>query len=209
MPAVVKAHFVNVTLKNTRILFYLSIANVLVCALIFFFSFSGITDILTDILLAEYCLTFILTLFYFIRILLCFNEATAVVAAYSMFTCLLAISFITIAFPRLLSEAYSTWLATLTEVVCLLTAFRSFFVKAAAVRLPFRLFGAGLGLVVLPRILMLLIATHINEDLISTTSNLGLLIILFSTVFILKRMMDFQKTEVLPPAMEEQEPSPL
>jgi hypothetical protein len=198
---------VKVTLKNTRILFYLSVANVLVCALIFFFSYSGFTGILTDLLLAEYCLTFILTLFYFIRILLYFKEATAVFAAYSMFTCLLAISFILIAFPRLLSEAYSTWLSTLTEVVCLLAAFRSFFVKAAAVRLPFRLFGAGLGLVVLPRILMLLIATHLNEDIISTTSNLGLLVILFSTVFIFKRMMDFQKTEVQPSPTEEQETS--
>ena len=189
----------KVTLKNTRILFYASIVNILVCALIFVFLLSEARSLLLSVLLAEYCLFFILTLVYFIRILLRFNEATAVVAAYTMFTCILAISGIDIIFPRLLNAA-STWLGTLTEVISLLVAFRSFFVKAPAMSLPFKFFGAGVGLVALPRLIVLFVPFGFNETLISITGDIGILVILLASVFILKRMMNFLKDDAGQPA---------
>jgi len=196
---------VKVTLKNIRILFYLSIANIPVCALIFFFVFEGIQSVIINVLLVEYCVAFILTLVYFILVLLRFNEATAVVAAYTMFACILAISGIDIVFPRLLG-AGSTWLGTLTEVISLLVAFRSFFVKAPVVSLPFKLFGAGVGLVALPRLIVLFVPFGFNETLISITGDAGILVILLASVFILKRMVNFLKDDTGQPveAVEEQ-----
>ena len=201
------ARIVKVTLKNTRILFYASIANILVCALIFVFLLAEDRRLLLSVLLAEYCLFFILMLVYFIRILLRFNEATAIVAAYTMFTCILAISGIDIVFPRLLG-AGSTWLGTLTEVISLLVAFRSFFVKAPAVSLPFKLFGAGVGLVTLPRLFVLLVPANFNEGLISITGDIGILTILLASSFILKRMIDYLKNEAEQPVKIEGEQTP-
>ncbi len=197
----------KVTLKNTRILFYASIVNILVCALIFVFLLAENRSLLLNVLLAEYCLFFILMLVYFIRILLRFNEATAIVAAYTMFTCTLAISGIDIIFPRLLG-AGSTWLGTLTEVISLLVAFRSFFVKAPAISLPFKLFGAGVGLVTLPRLFVLLVPANFNEGLISITGDIGILAILLASVFILKKMIDYLKNEAEQPVQIEGERTP-
>ena len=198
----------KVTLKNTRILFYLSIANIPVCALIFFFVFEGIQSVIINVLLVEYCVAFILTLVYFILALLRFNEATAVVAAYTMFACIFTISIASSVFPHLLNANYANWLGTLAEVVSLLVAFRSFFVKAPAVSLPFKFFGAGIGLIALPKLFIMLVTTTINGQLISITEDAGLLVILPATCFVLKRMMNFLKNEAAeaPEAVEQQTP---
>ena len=180
----------KVTLKNTRFLFYASIVNILVCALFFFFLLEGIITPFFNVLLVEYCLFMMLTLVYFIRVLMHLNEATAVIAAFSMFTGVVAISIVDTIFPRLLNTNYANWLGTLTEVISLLVAFRSFFLKTPAIRVPFRLFGAGLGLIVLPRLFVQLVETNFNGGLISITGDLGILIVLSATVFILKRMMN-------------------
>ena len=77
----------------------------------------------------------LLTLVYFIRVLMRFNEPTAVIAAFTMFTGVLAISIIDTVFPHLLHADYGHWLGTLTEVISLLVAFRSFFIKNAGNKL--------------------------------------------------------------------------
>jgi len=117
-----------------------------------------------------------------------FNEPTAVIAAFTMFTGILAISIVDTIFPRLLNTNYAHWLGTLTEVISLLVAFRSFFIKTQAVRVPFRFFGAGLGLLVLPRLFIQMVQTNFDEGLISITGDLGILVVLLATVFILKSM---------------------
>jgi hypothetical protein len=190
---------VKVTLKNTRILFYLSIANIPVCALIFLLVLGEVSSVLINILLGEFCPFFILTLIYLIRILLRFNEATAVVAAYTMFTGILAISIIDTLFPHLLNPDYGHWLGTLTLVISLLVAFRSFFVKTAFISLPFRLFGAGIGLLALPKLFVLMVATTFNQELISISGDIGILVILLATCFILRRMMAVLRNRVEPP----------
>ncbi|HZY40174.1 MAG TPA: hypothetical protein VFE53_26155 [Mucilaginibacter sp.] len=189
----------KVTLRNTSILFYASIGNILVFGVLFLCLLGGYRGPLINILLAEYCLFFILALICFIRILMFFNEATAIVAAYTMFTGVLVISVIDNIFPRLLHDGYSNWLGILAEVISPLVAFRSFFIKASAVRAPFRFFGAGIGLVTLPRLLVMLIATNFNNELISITGDLGMLVVLLATCFILKRMVDFLRNGVEPP----------
>jgi hypothetical protein len=186
---------VKVTLKNTRILFYLSIANALVCAVIFLFLLAGARPLLINILLLEFCMSFIITLGYFVRMLVLLNEATAVIAAYTMFVCILFINIIDALFPRLLNAGYSSWLSTLTEVISLLMAFRSFFIRAPFINLPFKFLGAGIGLVVLPRLYVMLVATSYKEKLLSITGDIGILVILFSIIFVLKRMMDFLKND--------------
>jgi hypothetical protein len=197
--------FVKVTLKNTRILFYFSIANILVCALIFLFLMAGIRPLLINILLLEFFLFSIITLVYFVRILVRLAETTAVIAAYTMFICILFINIIDTVFPRLLNSGYSQWLSTLTEVIGLLVAFRSFFVKASFISLPFQFFGAGIGLLVLPRLYVMLVAANYKDELLSISGDIGILVVLLSTSFILKRMLDFQKTEQQPSATDEQD----
>jgi hypothetical protein len=190
---------VKITLRNTNILFYASIGNILVFGVLFLCLLGGYSGPLINILLAEYCLFFILALICFIRMLMFFNEATAIVAAYTMFTGVLVISIINTIFPRLLQSDYGNWLGTLTEVISLLAAFRSFFIKTPAISVPFKLFGAGLGLVVLPRLFVQMAATNFDGGLISITGDLGMLVILLATCFILKRMADFLRNGVEPP----------
>ena len=129
--------------------------------------------------------------------LLRFNEATAVVAAFTMFTGILAISIIDTVFPHLLNADYGHWLGTLTLVISLLVAFRSFFVKTSFISLPFKFFGAGIGLLALPRLFILMVATSFNEALISITGDIGILVVLLATSFILKRMMAFLRNGVV------------
>jgi len=198
---------VKVSLKNTCILFYASVGNILVFGALFLCLLGGFSGSLINIMLAEYCLFFLLALICFVRILLFFNEATAVVAAYTMFTGVLVISVIDTVFPRLLNDGYSHWLGTLIQVISLLVAFRSFFIKAPVVRLPFRLLGAGIALITLPRLFMLFVVTDFTEELANITGDLGMLVILLATCFILKKMMDFLKNEAAQPVDVDEEPS--
>lgn len=168
--------------------------------IVFLFLMEGIGGLGIDILLLEFCSFMMLTLVYFIRALMRFNEPTAVIAAFTMFTGVLAISIINSIVPHLLHADYGHWLGTLTEVISLLVAFRSFFIKAPEVSFPFKLFGMGVGLIVLPRLIVQLVAMKFNvEALISITGDLGVLIVLLATAFILKRMMVFLGNEVEPP----------
>jgi len=130
---------------------------------------------------------------YIIMILLWFNEKTAIVAAFTMFTVLLEIAIAVNAFPGLLKGAYTSSLDILLEVVSLLGIFRSFTVKAAAVSLPFKLFGASIAMISLPRFAMMLISITINEQVLQIANDIGLLLMLGSLAFVLKRTLGFLK----------------
>ncbi len=181
----------KVTPKNTRLLLYFNLANIAVGSAFIYLLYGEITGPITVIFQTAFFISILLTLYYFVRIILFFREATSVMVAYTMLPIILAFNITQIVFPKLLN--YSDWLGTLLLVVTILVAFRSFFVKHPAIRLPFRLFGTGLGLIVIPRLLFLLISSGLHDDVISPLTDIGIALVFFSTLFILKRVSDYFK----------------
>jgi len=183
---------VKVNLRNTKILWYLSIFNTLLFAVLLLFlpaKYLNITNY--QIIFVESWVFFTACFIYVIRILFWFKEQTAIIAAFSMFTVMLEISILITAFPGLLKGAYTSSIEILMEVVSLLVAFRSFTVKATPISLPFKCFGLGIAMISLPQLLMMLTSATLNEKILQITNDLGLLVIMISLAFILKRMLTF------------------
>ena len=185
----------KVNLRNTKILWYLSIFNTLLFA-VFLLYLPGQGELsinLYRILIVEVWAFLTACFIYIIRILFWFKEQTAVIAAFSMFTVLLEITILITLFPGLLKESYSGSVEILMEVVSLLVAFRSFTVKAASISVPFKCFGAGIAMISLPQLIMMLTSASLNEKLLQITNDIGLLIMLISLGFILNRILRFLK----------------
>jgi hypothetical protein len=178
----------HVTRKNTRVLFYLILFNVFVCIVLgFFVPAAGFGTVYFPVFVIEFSLSVIVTFIYLVKILLWFKERIAIVAAFVMFTCLFVISIVDTVFPTLLRYTYSNSLAILMEVVSALVVVRAFYVKAAVISIPFKLLGAGIGLVIFPRLIMMFVGNSFNEQLINMAGEFGLLIALLAICFILRR----------------------
>jgi hypothetical protein len=185
---------VQVSVKNTRILCWLCLSNIPICGMIYFFLFSGNTTSLLLLFSTEFGIFTVLALVYFVRILLFFKEVTAIVAAYSIYTVLTAAELINILYPKLLNSSFAVDLETLMLMITLLAAFRSFFVKAKVIKLPFMIYGIGMAIVALPRLLVLVVYAPINYALMTITGNVGILVMLAATICLLKRLLEFLQT---------------
>lgn len=179
----------RITLKNAQILFAVNLVNVPVCGILYYLQLEGIAVGLGNILLLVAFIFFILSLGFFIKTFLVLKEATAVIAAYTMFTVILLINGIALFFPRLLNGNYTLWLGTLTLVIGVLVAFRSFFVKAEFLRPAFMVFGAGMGLLTLPRLFVLFVSTKNSEEIVRFTNNAGIIALLFGLCFVSGRIV--------------------
>lgn len=188
------AYMVKVNLRNTTILWYLSIFNALLYVLMFLLPAKLLGLNIYPFVFVESWLYSTACFVYIIMILLWFKEQTAIVAAFTMFTVLLEIAIAVNAFPGLLKVAYTSSLDILLEVVSLLVVFRSFMVKAAPLSLPFKLFGASIALISLPRFFMMLVSTVINEQVLQIVNDIGLLLMLGSLAFILKGTLGFLRS---------------
>lgn len=198
---------VKLTLKNTTTpLFFTGIANILVCILVLVYQPEGRSGAwLAAAAYIEFCLFLVTSFIYLTRLLVFFREKIAIVAAFTMFACLLVINIGDMAFPLLLKASYQSSLGILTDVVCVLVAVRSFTVKAPAVSLHFKFFGAGIALASVPRLIVMLVDTTMSVEIISILDNIGFIVALLATCFILKRMVRFYKnSEYLQMATEEE-----
>lgn len=186
----------KITLKNTTTpLFFAGIANILICIVVLVFPPAGRAGAwLAMAAYIEFCLFLAAMLVYLVRLLIYFGERTAVIAAFTMFACLLMIDIGNMAFPFLLKGDYQNSLSILTDVVCVLVAVRSFTVKAPAVSLHFKFFGAGIALASVPRLVAMLVDSSIKIEIISVLDNIGFIIALLAACFILKLMVRFFKT---------------
>lgn len=187
---------VKITLKNTTTpLFFAGIANILVCILALVYQPSGKSGAwLAMAAYIEFCLFLVASFIYLTRLLVFFREKIAIIAAFTMFACLLFINIGNMAFPFLLKGDYQNSLSILTDVVCVLVAVRSFTVKAPAVSVHFKFFGAGIALASVPRLVAMLVDSSIKIEIISILDNIGFIIALLAACFILKRMVRFFKT---------------
>jgi hypothetical protein len=183
----------RVTLKTTTAFYY----SVIITGLIFILLMPLLVQGADGsgyflILFIPLFLLLISTVFYLVKILTWFKEATAITVALWMFLCLFTITFFDVIFPAVLKDPTYGTLDILTAVVSLLVAFRSFKVKALPIATPFKLFGTGIALVTGPKLIIMLIGNP-SMQLYGGLEDIGVVVTFLATCMVLKRTMNFLK----------------
>jgi len=184
----------KVSLNNNTAFTIATGVNILFCVLLFLVhleeprGFNG-----SMLFLLEFTVFFCLLLVYLIKILAYLKESNAIIASFTILTCLIAIEIIGL-FIRFFGT-YLESLGVLTQVLGLLAVFRSFQVKNPMLASPFRVLGVGGFMLFLPKLIIPLFAAPIPTRPMAILEATGMLVCLLGGLFILKRMSDGLKAE--------------